>query len=229
MSSSDDGAINLWKVSAKWNKVKSLRGHKGPVSSFDVHPSGKLALSVSSKDGTLRTWNMLSGRAVYVKNLKKFCPETVKFSPGDGELYLIASSTNVQVCKLENAVCIADISLEKSILCTEFLSKDIVAVAGEEGVIYIHSTQDGSQLCSIESHTSRVKALHRIITPASFSNPEESVWFGSISSDGYFKIWSVNVTDMKDKNKTTFQSPKCILAIDTKARLTCFTSWSSES
>ena len=34
-----------------------------------VHPSGKLALSVS-KDKSLRTWNLIKGRKAYITNIK---------------------------------------------------------------------------------------------------------------------------------------------------------------
>ena len=40
------------------------------MNAVTIHPSGKLALSVS-KDKTLRTWNLLKGRAAYTTNIKK--------------------------------------------------------------------------------------------------------------------------------------------------------------
>ena len=36
---------------------------------FAVHPSGKMALSVS-KDRTLRTWNLMTAKCAYVTNIK---------------------------------------------------------------------------------------------------------------------------------------------------------------
>jgi WD40 repeat protein len=35
-------------------------GHKGPIHDIAVHPSGKLALSVS-KDNTMKLWNLVHG------------------------------------------------------------------------------------------------------------------------------------------------------------------------
>lgn len=55
-----------------------MLGHKAAVSSVAVHPSGKLAMSVSVKDGTLRTWNMVTGRVCYIKNLKQLNIEFVR-------------------------------------------------------------------------------------------------------------------------------------------------------
>lgn len=51
ISASEDGSIGIFKrMSSKlggdWEKLKSLTAHKGGVNSVDVHPSGKIALSV---------------------------------------------------------------------------------------------------------------------------------------------------------------------------------------
>lgn len=46
--------------------------YRKPVNCISIHPTGKLALSVS-KDMTLRTWNLIKGRSAYVTNLIKGC------------------------------------------------------------------------------------------------------------------------------------------------------------
>jgi len=43
---------------------------RGPVHSFAVHPSAKLALSCG-KDKTLRTWNLMTARSAYITNVKQ--------------------------------------------------------------------------------------------------------------------------------------------------------------
>lgn len=54
VSSSEDGTLCLYRVK-DWEVLKTLRGHKGQVNSFCIHPSGKLMLSVG-KDSTLCLW-----------------------------------------------------------------------------------------------------------------------------------------------------------------------------
>ena len=44
--------------------------NRKPVNCISIHPTGKMALSVS-KDMTLRTWNLIKGRSAYVTNLTK--------------------------------------------------------------------------------------------------------------------------------------------------------------
>lgn len=69
-SASDDGTISIWSAGKIWNLEKVLRGHKDAVTAINVHPSGKLLLSIS-KDLTLRTWNLIKGRCAYIVNLKE--------------------------------------------------------------------------------------------------------------------------------------------------------------
>ncbi|XP_051970338.1 p21-activated protein kinase-interacting protein 1-like [Xyrauchen texanus] len=47
LSGGEDGLICVWNTK-KWECLKSIKAHKGHVTSLSVHPSGKLALSVGS-------------------------------------------------------------------------------------------------------------------------------------------------------------------------------------
>lgn len=42
---------------------------RGPVYNFAIHPTGKMALSIS-KDKTMKTWNLMTGRCAYTTNIK---------------------------------------------------------------------------------------------------------------------------------------------------------------
>ena len=48
-----------------------------PVLSVSVHPSGKLALSVSQNK--MRTWNLLTGKCAYVTSIKSMTTSTVVY------------------------------------------------------------------------------------------------------------------------------------------------------
>lgn len=60
VSTSVDGTIALFRT-ADWALLKSLKGHSGRVNHVDVHPTGRVALSVG-KDKTLRMWDLMRGR-----------------------------------------------------------------------------------------------------------------------------------------------------------------------
>lgn len=69
LSGAEDGLICIWNIK-RWECLKSIKAHKGHVTSLSIHPSGKLALSVGT-DKTLRTWNLVEGRSAFIKNLKQ--------------------------------------------------------------------------------------------------------------------------------------------------------------
>lgn len=60
VSTSVDGTIALFRTS-DWACLKALKGHSGRVNYVDVHPTGRVALSVG-KDMTLRMWDLMRGR-----------------------------------------------------------------------------------------------------------------------------------------------------------------------
>lgn len=69
VSASEDGTIGIFHA-RDWSVLRTLRGHKGRVNCVDVHPSGKVALSVG-KDCMLRMWDMMRGRGVASVKLGK--------------------------------------------------------------------------------------------------------------------------------------------------------------
>lgn len=60
LASSEDSTISLFRTS-DWSLLKSLKGHSGRVNHIDVHPTGRVALSVG-KDSTLKMWDLMRGR-----------------------------------------------------------------------------------------------------------------------------------------------------------------------
>lgn len=55
---------------------------RNTVNSIAMHPSGKLALSVS-KDKTMRMWNLMKGRSAYIRKLEH--EASVVFLDQDGD------------------------------------------------------------------------------------------------------------------------------------------------
>ncbi|KAJ1955991.1 60s ribosome biogenesis protein mak11, partial [Dipsacomyces acuminosporus] len=93
LSASDDGAICIFRTK-DWEPLKVLKAHKGPVNDIAIHPTGKLALSVS-QDRTIVLWNLLTGqRASRTKTPQ--AGEIVAWSPS-GSHYAIAYATEIQL------------------------------------------------------------------------------------------------------------------------------------
>uniref|UniRef100_A0A3B5A7U1 PAK1 interacting protein 1 n=1 Tax=Stegastes partitus TaxID=144197 RepID=A0A3B5A7U1_9TELE len=99
LSGGEDGLLCVWSTK-KWECLKSIKAHKGHVTSMSVHPSGKLALSVGT-DKTLRTWNLITGRSAFIKNIKQNA-HIVRWSP-DGDKYVVVVNDNVNIYDLQTA------------------------------------------------------------------------------------------------------------------------------
>jgi protein MAK11 len=152
---SEDGTIAVWQVGS-WECLRTLQGHKSAVYSFTVHPSGKLALSCS-KDRTLRTWNLMTGRCAYVSNLKEVA-DTVLWSV-DGSTYLTVVGSRVDIYAFETAAIVHQIHTINRVTSVVFLSADILAVGCEKGIIIIHSLTVFQNLLELTTGTNRVKAM----------------------------------------------------------------------
>jgi WD40 repeat protein len=57
LTASVDSTINLLRTK-DWAVLRTLKGHKGRVNDVDLHPKGRIALSVG-QDRTLRFWDIV--------------------------------------------------------------------------------------------------------------------------------------------------------------------------
>ncbi|XP_068092987.1 p21-activated protein kinase-interacting protein 1 [Hyperolius riggenbachi] len=209
LSGAEDGLICVWNTK-KWECLQTFKAHKGHVSSLSIHPSGKLALSVGT-DKTLRTWNLVEGRSAFIKNIKQNA-HIVQWSPC-GENYIVVVQNKVDVYKLETASVIGTITNPKRISSVRFITEGVLAVAGDEEVIRIYDMESQKCLSEFTAHETRVKSLF------SFEH-EGSHILASSSSDGYFKLWKVDL----DK---VHCAPSLLCEVSTSARLTCLSVWLS--
>nr|CAB3264637.1 p21-activated protein kinase-interacting protein 1-like [Phallusia mammillata] len=227
MSCSEDGSICIWEAGPEGTLLKTLHGHKGAVTAIAAHPSGKLGMSVSPKDGSLRTWNLMTGRSVFIKNMKKFEPEFIRWSY-DGKYYVVASLHEIQVFELESAKCILESTIDEQILALEFLPVEthhMLAIGDGSGNIQIINIHSEKCRKKFKAHESRVKCIN-IIKPQTQQKPDE-MWLTSGSSDGNLKIWRLNNEYINSSNKT--EEADCLLSIQTNARVTCLTVWQEPS
>jgi WD40 repeat protein len=59
ISGSEDHTLCIWRVH-DWVCVHILGGHKSPITSIAIHPSGKLVLS-ACRENVLKVWNLVQG------------------------------------------------------------------------------------------------------------------------------------------------------------------------
>uniref|UniRef100_W5N6G2 PAK1 interacting protein 1 n=1 Tax=Lepisosteus oculatus TaxID=7918 RepID=W5N6G2_LEPOC len=211
LSGGEDGLICIWSTK-KWECLQSIKAHKGQVSSFSVHPSGKLALSVGT-DKTLRTWNLIDGRSAFIKNIKENA-HIVLWSPA-GDKYVVVADNKIDVYSLETATVTRAILNQKRISSVKFVTNSIVAVAGDEECLRLYDTDSGVCLSEFKAHENRVKAL------SSFTVDDRHI-LASASNDGYIKMWKLNLEQMKDP-------PVLLGEVNTTARLACLDVWQCSS
>ncbi|KAM4688691.1 p21-activated protein kinase-interacting protein 1 [Discoglossus pictus] len=210
LSGAEDGLICVWNTK-KWECQTTLRAHKGHVLSLSIHPSGKLALSVGT-DKTLRTWNLVEGRSAFIKNIKQNA-HIVQWSP-NGEKYIVVIHNKIDVYQLETASVIGTIDNPRRIASARFITDSLLAVAGDEEVIRLYDTDSQKCLCEFKAHENRVKSLY-------FFEHEGSHIIASSSSDGYIKMWKIDLEQL--------QTPPALLCeVSTSARLTCLSVWLPE-
>ncbi|XP_013410594.1 p21-activated protein kinase-interacting protein 1-like [Lingula anatina] len=203
-SGSEDGKICIWKTSG-WDCIKTLKGHKGPVLSVSVHPSGKLALSVG-KDKTLRTWNLITGRAAFITNIKEVA-ESVHWSP-DGGLYAVVFPNRVDIYDVEKAAITDSICCEFRVQVVTFMQSNWLIVGGDQGIFQICDLDKKSKVCTMNTGTNRIKGI-------GCCQMAGDTCIVTASSDGFIKAWKLS----KDV------PPACELLteVNTKFRLTCLT------
>ncbi|KAF7662593.1 hypothetical protein LDENG_00231910 [Lucifuga dentata] len=211
LSGGEDGLICVWSTK-KWECLKSIKAHKGHITSLSVHPSGKLALSVGT-DKTLRTWNLINGRSAFIKNIKQNA-DIVRWSP-EGDKYVVVINDKVNVYDLETASVKGTVTNPKRISSIKFLTNSILAIAGDDETVRLCDVGTEKCLCEFKAHETRVKAVDSF-------NMENYCVLVTASNDGFIKMWKLHL-------KEELESPTLLGEVNTTARLTCLAVWKPSS
>jgi protein MAK11 len=220
---SDDGTICVWDT-RNWECLKTLRGHKGPVSCLSVHPSGKILISVS-KDKTLRTWNLIKGRCAYITNLKTIA-HLVSWTP-TGTHFLVAVDDRIDIYNMSQGAVVGNIKFEggKRISSIAFMSNFLIAVSADSEDVQIYDWRDNNgpsghlqELHRFKAHDNRIKGLYSVfakeLQPLEAENEYQDLHLFSISSDGKLKVWKMQKGKLQ---------PTLLASVDTTCRPTTFT------
>jgi len=216
LSASEDHTICVWECRT-WECLKTLKGHRGHVNSVSVHPSGRLALSVS-KDKTLRTWNLVTGKSAYVTNIKE-AALIVKWSP-TGDSYAVAIGNKAVVYKLATAALSFTMEFTRYVLALEFLSENILAVGGEFEGIRILDIAKEECLQTLQGHSSRVKDLSVTYDLLKEEEDRRLLLF-SVSSDGDLRGWAFDPEKFEEEAKLVARyevpgRPTCLTVVGRK-------------
>jgi protein MAK11 len=111
LNGSEDNTVGVWRTN-DWLCVHTLGGHKAPINDLSIHPSGKLALSVS-KDNTMKMWNLVHGRCSFTRRLKGSADKVHWNDTGDS--YLLVINTVLHVYLAADNSCVINTDLKSRV------------------------------------------------------------------------------------------------------------------
>ncbi|CAG8534911.1 9647_t:CDS:2 [Cetraspora pellucida] len=219
ISGSEDGTLCIWRTK-DWECLKVLKGHKGRVNSVDIHPSGKIALSVSS-DKTVRLWNFLTGRKAGVNKLGRE-GEMVLWNP-TGDHYAILMGQEINIYNITDGQVTQNFQLNSRYLCMQYFAHetlgDLLITGSEDKTVRVYNVKNGDIIATYMGHKSRIKDISIIYSiPPMYSTPLSLLT--SISSDGVINVWILDeIWSNKEREDVTITTP--LASYNTKSRLTC--------
>lgn len=231
---SEDCDIYIYNLKSRTQRslelIKVLKGHKKPIIDLSIHPSNKLFVSIS-KDHTMRTWNLVTGRQAFVTNIN---PKShlVEWSPS-GEKFIIAAENEILIFNTSDGSSDFTNRFEKRINDLKFLShKNILALGTDDGKIIFLCLTSKTPIITLKAHDSRIKSL-RLMDRSIKEEPQEDDdeeeknetsandksildplhLMTTCSSDGTIKVWQLDCQMKED--------PQMLASVETGARLTC--------
>ncbi|XP_049287456.1 p21-activated protein kinase-interacting protein 1-like [Anopheles funestus] len=162
LSGSNDGsmvAVNMSKmaVDKTWKSA-----HKSAVQSISIHPQGKMALTLGS-DMTLKTWDLITGRALFTTALSKNSKygrvlSDVQWSP-DGEHFALLGNRVVDIISIDttHSVRTLEFDTKPSAMC--WLSDEEIAIGLESGMLVMANIHEEEQQEKLQIYDTRLKAI----------------------------------------------------------------------
>ena len=174
VSGCEEGHIALTRLKDS-HTLKSFKGHKAGVLDIACHPSGKLALSIST-DNTLRMWDLTRGTCAAVRTVchgrrpnalrgpVRIANMQVKYTPEGSRYALLLPGGIVEMCSSSSAdAAVYEPSTTITSICP--VSEDMILVGDSKGVLRTLQVQGDSLILIAELsdvHTSRIKGIGRL-------------------------------------------------------------------
>ncbi|EGW35703.1 uncharacterized protein SPAPADRAFT_147233 [Spathaspora passalidarum NRRL Y-27907] len=243
LSGSEDGKIIIWRTK-DWETFGILKGHTARVNDLAIHPSGKVAISVS-QDQTIRLWNLMTAKKAAVLKIKGRdhlgqSGEFVRWSLA-GDYFVVGLLNQLLVYKTSSAKIVKKIKFSTTLMCI-----DILLVAGKEWLVtglgngaidfydfqeQIVSTVEEDESKVLDSKPEQLKPVFELrghtnrIKGISFYN-EELPLLVSVSSDGKIVVWNLSeqvrdqvaIYDTGERLNCVVTSPESIEKMDTMKR-----------
>ncbi|XP_053659039.1 p21-activated protein kinase-interacting protein 1-like [Anopheles marshallii] len=162
LSGSNDGsmvAVNMSKlaVDKTWKSA-----HKSAVQCISIHPQGKMALTLGT-DMTLKTWDLITGRALFTTALSKNSKygrvlSDVQWSP-DGDHFALLGNRVADIISIDTTRSVRTLQFDSKPTAMCWLSDEEIAVGLESGVLIMANIHEEEQQEKLQIYDTRLKAI----------------------------------------------------------------------
>ena len=208
VSGSEDGQIAITRIK-DCKTLRTFKGHKSTVLDLAMHPTGRVALSISS-DNTLRMWDLTRGTCAAVRKIsdtkRSVAPSmSVKYTPEGSRYCVLLSSGALEVCS-STSMDVAQIVGPYT--CVAAVSETMFVAGNSKGRMdLIQVNEECTELTVVgyttELHSSRLRGVVRLGSSS----------MASICAEGKIVISRISENEISE-----------IRTIETGMRITTFTS-----
>ncbi|PNX94481.1 p21-activated protein kinase-interacting protein 1-like [Trifolium pratense] len=208
VSADSDGSVAIFDADG-FVHLKTLSVHRKAINDLALHPSGKLALTVS-RDNCFAMINLVRGRRSFCCRLDKEA-SLVRFD-ASGDSFFMAVDETVCVHQAEDARLLFELQCPKRVLCAAPARNGLLYTGGEDRNITAWDIKSGkAAYCIEEAHAARVKGI--VVLSDEATGDDEPYLVASASSDGTIRAWDVRMA--------ATEKPNPLAECKTQSRLTC--------
>ncbi|KAJ3367761.1 p21-activated protein kinase-interacting protein 1-like protein [Allomyces arbusculus] len=234
VSGDEVGKVVLWRTK-DWEALKVLKGHKAAITGIAIHPTGKLALTVSS-DRVVICWNLLRG----IKATKSKLPESpfgIHFNPS-GTHYAVLYNNALIIYDTLSTAAIGAFQSKVRLNAFRFIDDGQIVIGLDDGAVKIlrvapvtTDEDEGDQVTltvaadlvkpvktAVVPTIARVRDLAVVTAPSDDAEAQDETYVVAASSDGAITTWACPAL-RADRDKVETVEP--LGTLNTKCRLTC--------
>jgi len=181
----------------KWDRLKTLKAHRGGVHAISVHRTGLVAMSAGA-DAHIAMWDMKKGRVAH-KTKMKVKPELLAFTPS-GSAYATVAGSRLTITSAESGAMMGVFDAPARVMCMAQSGNDNLALLGlEGGNIVGYDTRAAPHMPALtitKAHPTRVKGLVVPVDDAEAGCATGGPAGGpamlvSASSEGIVRLWDL--------------------------------------
>ncbi|PVU84630.1 hypothetical protein BB559_007511 [Furculomyces boomerangus] len=197
LSAATDGSICIYRTK-DWELLKILKGHLKEVTDISIHPTGRLAISVS-RDRTAVLWNLLTGQKALRIKLKSV-GELVRWNNAGDKYGIVSQDNTVSVYNVSEGK--LETTFQASSHIHDFIfvdnpdfspeennSKELLIIGGQDKHIHVVDPSAQSSIGTVQVHDNRIKGISKT-TILRENKPINLIV--TVSSDSKVKVWELD-------------------------------------